>query len=213
MLIQDETDVRKAVRGLKRQCQVMRAVHNAVGDPPLRRQIDGFEGLGRIVVGQQLSVASARAIWERCEARLKPFTPEKIGRVRETTLRSVGLSGPKIRTLRAAAKAAREGALPFDQFAAMSDEEIHAALTGVTGIGPWTADIYIMFALGRADAFASGDLALRIGAQHAFGRDERPSPDELTALAEPWRPYRSVAARLLWAFYAHVKSQKSAVPV
>lgn len=212
-LIECEADIKRATRGLRRQCEVIRAVHDAVGDPPLRRGPGGFEGLGRIIVGQQLSVASARAIWERCLVRLKPFTPDRIARARETTLRSAGLSGPKIRTLRAVAKAARSGTLPFDEFGGMSDAEIHEALTAVSGIGPWTADIYIMFALGRADGFAPGDLALQVGAQYAFAREERPDAEELLQLAEAWRPWRTVAAGLLWAYYAHVKSQKSAVPV
>lgn len=212
--IETQDDIASGAQALRRQCAVMRAVHDAVGDPPVRIQAEGFEGLARIIVGQQLSVASARAIWERCQKKFQPFTPDRIARARQTTMKSVGLSAPKIKTMKAAAAAAREGTLPLDDFASMSEPDIHDAMTAVPGIGPWTADIYIMFSLGRADAFAVGDLALQIGAQYAFGHAERPKPDDLLAMAEAWRPWRGVAARMLWAYYAHVKAQKSsAVPV
>ena len=90
---------------------------------------------------------------------------------------------------------------------------MHEALTAVSGIGPWTADIYIMFCLGRADAFAAGDLALQIAAQHVAGLDQRPKPTELAALAERWRPWRGVAARLLWAYYPHMRKVKQGTPL
>ncbi len=211
--IDTEGDIKAATALLREQCVAMRRVHEVVGDPPLRRQPAGFEGLCRIIVGQQLSVASAGAIWSRCRKKFQPFTPLRLARAREATMKGVGLSGPKIRTLKAAAHAALAGALPIDAFDDMSDDEIRAALTAVSGIGPWTADIYLMFSLGQADAFAPGDLALQVGAQYAFEEAERLSPDELAQRAEAWRPVRSVAARLLWAYYAHVKAQASAVPV
>lgn len=213
MRIESEQDIDKGVRALRRKCVVIRGVHDAVGHPPLRRQLNGFPGLARIIVGQQLSVASAGAIWGRCEKKFQPFTPDRIARAREATLRSVGLSASKIRTLKAVAGAARAGDLPFDLFESLSDSDIHEALTAISGIGPWTADIYIMFSLGRADAFAPGDLALQVGAQFAFEQENRPTTDELAELSERWRPWRGVAARLLWAYYAHLKAQKSAVPI
>ena len=189
-------------------------LHDLAGAPPLRRRAGGFEGLARIIVGQQLSVASAAAIWARTEKLVQPFTPARLLALSDAELASAGLSGPKIRTLRAIAQACVAG-LDLDALAAASDAEVHDALTSVNGIGPWTADIYLMFCLGRADAWAPGDLALQIAAQQAFGLKQRPDKDELLEIAERWRPWRGVAARLLWAYYAVAKDKEKsgAVPV
>jgi DNA-3-methyladenine glycosylase II len=211
-IIEGEADIRDGVRALRRMCPVMRAVHDLTGDPPLRRRPAGFEGLARIVVGQQLSVASAGAIWGRTFAACTPFEPHILSGLEDAQLVGVGLSRSKIRTLRAIAAACGNG-LDLTGLDTASDEAIHAALTEVVGIGPWTADVFIMFCLGRADAFASGDLALQIGAQKALGLRKRPDQDKLIRIAERWRPWRGVAARLLWAYYAHLKAKKSAIPV
>jgi DNA-3-methyladenine glycosylase II len=189
----------------------MRHVHDVAGAPPLRRRAAGFEGLARIIVGQQLSVASASAIWERTAALCRPFEPGALLALGDAELAGAGLSRPKVRTLRAIAGACRNG-LDLARLAEAAEEEVHAALTGVSGIGPWTADIYIMFCLGRADAWAPGDLALQIATQRALGLAERPGAREMAEIAERWRPWRGVAARLLWAYYAAVKRRK-AVPV
>jgi DNA-3-methyladenine glycosylase II len=211
-IIEDEADIRDGVRALRRKCEIMRAVHDLTGDPPLRRRPAGFEGLARIVVGQQLSVASAGAIWGRTFAACTPFEPHILAGIEDTQLLGVGLSRSKIRTLRAIADACGNG-LDLTRLDGASEEEIHAALTEVVGIGPWTADIFIMFCLGRADAFASGDLALQIAAQQALGLRKRPDKDKLVKIAERWRPWRGVAARLLWAYYAARKAKRSAIPV
>ena len=147
--------------------QIMRHVHDTAGHPPLRLRPAGFEGLARIIVGQQLSVASATAIWNRTVAAVRPFKPRALLALTDAELASAGLSRPKIRTLRAIAEACADG-LDLAALARASDEEVHAALTQVVGIGPWTADVYIMFCLGRADAWAPGDLALQIAAQRAW---------------------------------------------
>jgi DNA-3-methyladenine glycosylase II len=109
--------------------------------------------------------------------------------------------------------AACSGGLDLATLDRASDEAVHAALTEVVGIGPWTADVYLMFCLGRADAWAAGDLALQLAAKEAFGLDERPDSQALLVLAERWRPWRGVAARLLWAYYAVLKGRAKAVPV
>jgi DNA-3-methyladenine glycosylase II len=211
-IIDSEEDIRAGVRALRRKCTTMRHVHDTAGDPPLRRRPAGFEGLARIVVGQQLSVASAAAIWERTAAACRPFEPATLLAVTDKALAGAGLSRPKVRTLRAVAAACADG-LDLEALAHASDEEVHGALTAVVGIGPWTADIYIMFCLGRADGWAPGDLALQVAAQQALALAERPGKDEMLALAERWRPWRGVAARLLWAYYAAVKAKRPAVPV
>ena len=211
-IIVTEADIRDGVKALRRKCPTMRHVHDTAGDPPLRRRPAGFEGLARVIVGQQLSVASAAAIWERTAAACQPFEPAALLRLTDKRLAGAGLSRPKIRTLRAIAGACANG-LDLTALESASDEEVHSALTAVVGIGPWTADIYIMFCLGRADGWAPGDLALQIATQRAFALAARPDKDDMMTLAERWRPWRGVAARLLWAYYAAVKAKSTAVPV
>ena len=211
-VIETDNDVRDGVRALRRKCAIMRRVHDMAGHPPLRRRPAGFEGLARIVVGQQVSVASASAIWARTETVCRPFEPAVMLALKDKHLAGAGLSRPKIRTLRAISEACSNG-LDLARLDRASDEEVHAALTAVTGIGPWTADVYIMFCLGRADGWAPGDLALQVAAQRALELAERPDKDEMLELAERWRPWRGVAARLLWAYYAARKAQRTALPV
>jgi DNA-3-methyladenine glycosylase II len=213
-LIEAHSDLREGVRALRRKCAVMRRVHDAAGDPPLRRRPGGFEGLARIVVGQQVSVASAEAIWARTVLAVQPFEPEALLALEDRQLVAAGLSRPKIRTLQAIATAAvSDDGLDLARLDRLPDAEVHAVLTAVSGIGPWTADIYLLFCLGRADAWAAGDLALQLAAKEAFGLDERPDRQIMLELAERWRPWRGVAARLLWSYYAMLKSRKKVVPV
>jgi DNA-3-methyladenine glycosylase II len=212
-IIETERDIRAGVRALRRKCAVMRRVHDTTGDPPLRRQPAGLEGLARVVVSQQLSAASARAIWTRFAATIAPISADGLLAASEETLRSTGLSRPKIRTLRALAAAITDDGLDLGKLGDAPDEVVHASLCAVNGIGPWTADIYLMFCLGRVDAFAAGDLALQVAAQNAFERGERPSPAELFEIAERWRPWRGIAARLLWAYHPIIKRSVTRAPV
>ncbi|MGE0765156.1 MAG: DNA-3-methyladenine glycosylase [Hyphomicrobiaceae bacterium] len=211
-LIETEADLRDGIRLLRRKCAIARLMHDAAGVPPLRRRQAGFEGLARIVVGQQLSVASAAAIWGRTAALVDPFEPSRLLSMPDETLRSAGLSAGKVRTLRAIADAV-QGGLDLEGMAGHTEEDVHEALTAVTGVGPWTADVYIMFCLGRADGFAAGDLALQVALQMAAGLEARPTARELAEFAERWRPWRGVAAHLLWAYYKVRKSSGSALPV
>lgn len=205
-------DIRDGVRVLRRRCAVMKRIHDRTGDPPLRRFPADFAGLARIIVGQQLSIASASAIWLRLERGLKQVSAAKILRARYSTLAAAGLSAPKMRTLKAlaAAVADERSGVQLEQLERASDEDVHAMLTTVSGIGPWTADIFVMFALGRADAWAAGDLALQVGVARAFGLGERVSAQQSLEVAERWRPWRGVAARLIWADYAELK--RTALP-
>jgi DNA-3-methyladenine glycosylase II len=193
-------DMAKGVRALREQCRHMRRVHERAGDPPLRGHRPGFEGLARIVVGQQLSLASAEAIWGRLKLAVRPMTAEAFLALSDEELRRAGLSRGKVRTLRAIAQAVADG-LDLDALAHAPDGAVHEALTALHGIGPWTADIYLLFCLGRADAFPADDLALQIVAARALRLRERPSRERLLAIAERWRPWRGVAAHLLWADY------------
>jgi DNA-3-methyladenine glycosylase II len=182
----------------------------AAGRPPLRRRSDGFAGLAAIIVAQQLSTASAGAIWGRLEAAFDPLDPAAILRARAARLARIGLSAPKIRALKAIARAVTSGELALAALADRAADEAHAALTAVHGIGPWTADIYLLSCLGHADAWPAGDLALQEAARLAFALPARPTAKEMTALADPWRPWRAVAARILWTYYrtAITKSRK-----
>jgi len=199
-IILDTEQMRAGVRALRKTCEHMRKVHDLTGDPAVRRHNTGFEGLARIVVGQQLSLASAEAIWGRLERAVRPMTPRKFLALSDDQLRAAGLSKGKVKTLRGISEAIIRG-LDLKRLANAPEEEAHATLTALPGIGPWSADIYLLFCLGRADAFAPGDLALQITARAALGLDERPSQDELLAIAERWRPWRGVAAHLLWDYY------------
>ena len=155
-----------------------------------------------------MSVASARAIESRLLARFAPLDAAALAGAGEEELRACGLSAPKMRTLRACAQAILDGALDLDALADAGADEAHAALTAVKGIGPWTADIYLLFCLGHPDAFPAGDLALQEAARLAFGLKKRPDARRLEALAKVWRPWRAVAARLLWSFYAVAKARE-----
>lgn len=213
IIIETEDHIRTGVRALRRKCTIMRHAHDVAGFPPLRRNQSGFEGLARIIVGQQLSVASAAAIWGRFELALRPLNARKVLKAPDEVLRAAGLSNGKIRTLRAISAAVQAGTLDLDALATAPDAVVHENLRQISGIGPWTADIYLMFCLGRADAFAAGDLALQIAAAIAAKQGERLTLAELEEMSERWRPWRGVAARLLWAYYAAVKAQKSGAPV
>jgi DNA-3-methyladenine glycosylase II len=212
-MIETDADLRAGVRALRRKCAHLRRVHERTGDPPLRRHAPGFEGLARIVVGQQLSIASAEAIWARVVATVRPLTPGAFLALDDEALRRAGLSRGKVRTMRAMSLAIEDG-LNLQKLAHAPDEAVHEALTVVPGIGPWSADIFLLFCLGRADAFAAGDLALQTAAAAALDLKERPSREALLAIAEKWRPWRGVAAHLLWADYKlsalQRKSQKTA---
>ncbi len=209
--IETADDLAEGLSHLTRTDRRLKKVARVAGALAPRRREAGFSGLARIVVGQQVSVASASAIWARLVAAFPALTPEAVGRSRETKLRKAGLSAPKIRTLRAVATACREG-LDLDALAAAPAEEAHARLTGVHGIGPWTADIYLLFCLGHPDVFPAGDLALRKAVADAFGLGEAPGVDEIADMARRWSPWRSVAATLFWAYYGARRAQK-VVPV
>lgn len=174
-----------------------------VGALPLRRHADGFTALLDAIVGQQVSVASANAIWARMEAA-GVVSLDGVQAASDEALRAVGLSRQKARY----AKALADSGIDFMALRGKADEVVIAELVAVPGIGRWTAEIYAMFALGRADVFAPGDLALQEGARLLFGLSERPSEKALRGMAEAWSPWRAVAARVLWAYYHVVKSRE-----
>lgn len=172
------------------------------GRPALRRRPPGFAGLAAIVVAQQLSVAAARSITGRLQQTLGgAVEAEALLAAPVEALRAAGLSAPKIRTLTGIAGALASGAVDLGKVDAMTADAAADYLTRLPGVGPWTADIYLLFCLGRADAFPEGDLALKVAAGDAFELPGRCSDLGLRAIAEDWRPLRGVAAHLLWAYY------------
>lgn len=209
--VECEADIRAAVTSLVGLEPRFAAVIAAHGHPPLRRMNTGLEGLLRIVTDQLISLQAGAAIWRRIEAELAPFEPEGIARKREASLMRLGLSGAKARSFKAVAAAVAGGRLNFEALASLSDADVLTTLTALRGIGPWTADIYLLSAMGRADAWPAGDLALQAAAQNLFGLDARPNHKQLVQMAEHWRPWRSVAARLLWSHYRGLKGMSQAV--
>lgn len=208
LTIETEGDIESGMAALSALDPIWAAICGKSGCPPLRRREGGFAGLAGIVVSQQLSVASANAIWTKVAGTIDPLTPERFLAASDDTLRLAGLSRPKQRTLRAVAAAVVGGTLELDGLHGQSPEDIHAHMTAVSGIGPWTADIYLLFCLGHADAFAAGDLALQEAVKIGFNLAARPTAKELAAMAQAWRPWRGVAARVLWAYYAVVKTRE-----
>ncbi|WP_031555062.1 DNA-3-methyladenine glycosylase family protein [Parvularcula oceani] len=179
-----------------------------IGTPVVRRRPGGYQGLFRIIVEQQLSVPSARAILARCEARFGAPTPRHVLAASEEELRAAGLSRPKIRYLRAAAEAVLAGTLDLPALETLSDEEARAALTAVTGIGPWTAAIYLLFCEGREDIWPHGDVALLAAYAAASGFTKKPPLRQFDAASSRYAPYRGTAAHVLWTYYAHLKGRQ-----
>ena len=205
-IIASEADIAAGARALRCACPAMARAHALTGDPPLRRWSPEFDGLVRIVVGQQLSTASAAAILARLTRAVVPLDAATLLRTDDPALRAAGLSSGKIATLRAAASAVGAGALDFDALRTADAAAVRTCLMAIRGIGPWTADIYLLFCRGDADAFAPGDLALQIGAQLLMELPGRPGSAHIEAIAERWRPWRGVAARQLWAYYGAIKA-------
>jgi len=190
----------------------LKPVAEKAGVFSLRRREAGFPGLCAIVCGQQLSTASAAAIRARLFAAFEPFHHDTVRRARSDRLKRLGLSAPKIKAIREIAKAVCDGHIDLARVGDMDADEAHAALTALHGVGPWTADIYLLFCLGHADAFPAGDLAVQESARIALGLRRRPDAKAIARIAEAWRPWRGVAAHLLWAYY-HAVKKRDVVPV
>jgi DNA-3-methyladenine glycosylase II len=204
--VRSEKALATAAAALAQQSEIMAAIHARVGTPPLRDFAADFSGIAKIVVGQQLSAQSAAAIWTRVSSAIDPFDANSILSRSDSALTSLGLSRGKCKTLKALATAVADGKLDIARLQHAPEETIVETLTAVHGIGPWTADIYLLFALRRADAFAPGDLALQLAVQRNFKLKERPSAQDVLRIAERWRPWRAVAARLLWSDYALMRA-------
>ncbi|HMJ45201.1 MAG TPA: DNA-3-methyladenine glycosylase 2 family protein [Pseudolabrys sp.] len=190
----------------------LKPVADKAGAFSLRRREGGYPGLCAIVCGQQLSVASAGAIRDRLFAAFMPFGHEAVCKARPDKLKRLGLSNNKIKSIKEIGKAVAAGHIDLTAVGDMDADVAHAALTALHGVGPWTADIYLLFCLGHADAFPAGDLAVQEAARIALNLRTRPDAKALTKIAEAWRPWRGVAAHLMWAYY-HAVKKRDVVPV
>ena len=179
--------------------------------PKLRRREPGYAGLALIIIGQQLSVASASAVWKRVTGGLGAVEPEAVLRAGDDELGKLGLSRAKTRSLKAIAQEIADGRLNLTALTHTEADAAHALLTALRGIGPWTADVYLLFCLGNGDAWPAGDLAVQEGVRTGLGLASRPTAKEMLDLAEPWRPFRGAAAHLWWEYYRVTRRREGIV--
>jgi len=175
---------------------------------PTLRTPAGFPGLLRIILGQQVSTRAAEAMWRKLCAMTDPITPEALLTLDDETFRACGFSRQKMVYARGLAADVTSGRLDIEAVHRMPDDEALEALIRVKGIGRWSAEVYLLLMLGRPDIWPVDDLAVAVGLQWLLGRDERPPRAELVALGEPWRPFRSTAARLVWHYYISVWAER-----
>jgi DNA-3-methyladenine glycosylase II len=199
-VVLDAANLKKAMRHLAKVDPDFARVLKEVGHPQLREVPAGFGGLMRSIVGQQVSVHAARSIWLRLEAAVPSMEPAAFLKLSDEQLRAVGLSAAKMKYGRSLATDIVEGRIDFEALKELEDEAAIAMLTQAKGIGRWTAEIYLMFAYGRPDIMPGLDLGLLVAAQHLKKLRRRPDGKRLTKIAEPWRPWRSAAALVLWHY-------------
>jgi DNA-3-methyladenine glycosylase II len=190
-----------AARELAARDETLGAIFHVHGNPPLWRRTQGFPTLVHIILEQQVSLRSGKAMFDRLEAKIQPFAPEKFLHCGEDYLRKLGVTRQKAAYLIHLANLLSSGELNLGKLSRMTDHDARQALMNVKGIGSWSADVYLLMAMCRADIWPAGDLALAVAAKELFELAERPTPAELEVLAENWRPHRAVAARMLWQYY------------
>ena len=190
-----------AARELAARDQLLANIYATHGDPPLWQRASGFRTLVHIILEQQVSLGSAKSMLGRLEAAIQPFTPERFLALGESCLRSLGVTRQKSAYLVHLSDAIVSGRLKLKALTRLSDDQVLVQLTGIKGIGLWSANIYLLMAMRRADIWPAGDLALAVAIKELKGLTARPSPEELERIAEQWRPHRAVAARMLWQYY------------
>jgi DNA-3-methyladenine glycosylase II len=208
--LENQNDLERAIEMLIQQDSRLQPILKQAGMPELRRREPGFAGLAAIIVGQQLSTASAAAIWGRMVAAFDPFLHDALHRARADRLGRLGLSAAKIKTLKVVAKEIIAGRLNLDTLADRGADEAHSVLTSLHGVGPWTADVYLLFCLGHGDAWPAGDLGVQEAIRIGLNLKTRPTTKEMGPLAESWRPLRGAAAHLWWAYNRAVKNRGGA---
>ncbi len=211
--IRSDEDLEWHIGSLTQAHPIFEPLRQAAGAVPVRWLDRGFKGLVFVVTGQQISVAAGRAIYGRLEKALGDITAETVAAASDDVLRAAGFSAPKIRTLRALQDAAMAGTLNLDALEKQSAEKAIHSLCNIKGIGPWTAEVYLLFAAGHSDIFPAADVALQESTRIAFALDSRPTTRDLREMSDAWAPWRSAAARLLWAYYRVRKGGKAVTPV
>src|SRR6185295_16932439 len=206
--VYDVAQLAAAVKVLAKQCEIMKAAHKAIGVPLWRTREGGYAGLASIIAYQQLSTKAAATIWGRVAALIGKITPENVLAASEADLRACGLSRPKISHIKSIAQAVADGRLNFRRLAKSSDDAAREELMAVKGIGPWTADIYLMFVLGRHDVFPHADIGLSEAYKMISGERKRHPPKKFLKTSERWRPYRGVAAVMLWSYINAARDAK-----
>jgi DNA-3-methyladenine glycosylase II len=206
--VTDPKQLRKAVKSLAKQCTIIEAAHERVGVPEWRTRQGDYAGLARIIAYQQLSTKAAGTIWGRVEVLLGKVTPKAVLEADIDALRACGMSRPKIAHIRSIAEAVTSGSLNLRRVSKASDEDAQAELVAVKGIGPWTADVYLMFCLGRWDVFPHADIGLSEAYRMITGERKRHPPKKFLKTGEKWRPYRGVAAHMLWSYINAVREEQ-----
>ena len=201
--------MRAALQALMQQDPRLAVIEPAAGPLPWRVRPIGFPGLLQAIVAQQISNQAAQAIWRRVTILPDALDPAGLIALDDPALIAAGLSRPKVAHARALAAAFLDGRLANPTLAAMDDAAAIATLTAIRGLGPWTAEVYLLFALQRPDVFPAADIAIAGAAAHLLALPARPGPAALRQLAEPWRPYRALAARLLWHHWRHITGRPS----
>ena len=209
--LNSQADLEDAIQALLKQDPRLQPVFAVAGMPSLRRREPGFMGLAHIVCGQQLSTASASAIWGRLTAAFDPFHHDALRRARADRLGRLGLSAAKIKTLKNLAREIAAERVNLDLLANEEADAAHHTLVSLHGIGPWTADVYLLFCLGQGDAWPAGDLAVQEAVKIGLGLKARPTAKEMASLAEPWRPMRGAAAHLWWSYYRAIKKREGVI--
>ena len=200
----------KGVRELAKRDEDLARIVSTFGPPPLWEREQGFHSLIHIILEQQVSLASAQAAYARLEKAINPLSPKKFLGLTDEELKQIGFSRQKTRYGRELANAILDGSLRLSELAGLEDGEAREQLMNVKGIGPWTADIYLMMVLGRPDVWPMGDLALEVALQKIKGLPGRPTPEEAKKMSDEWQPWRAVAARILW--HSYLSERKKGVP-
>ena len=194
---------------LAKRDKALARITSTYGPPPLWERAQGFPTLIHIILEQQVSLASAQAAFNRLQEAVHPLTPKNFLMLTEEALKQIGFSRQKTNYGRELAKVIVDGSLDLSGLDKLEDQEAKEQLMKVKGIGPWTADIYLLMALGRPDIWPQGDLALEVAIQRIKGWLKRPSSEEVRKMSDEWRPWRAVAARLLWHFYLSERKKDS----
>lgn len=207
--IQTKEDVEKGLQALLKLDPRLLPIAEKAGELPLRLQDPGFAGLTRIIIGQHVSTASAAAIHARFVSEINPITPQNFLNAGEDAWIRIGLTRAKQTTIKNLSEQILNGNLDLADLIRLPAEQAITQLTSLKGIGPWTAEVYLLFSAGHPDIFAAGDLALREAVREAFEMKERPSEGDLRQIAKLWTPYRGVATRLFWSYYEKTKQSKN----